>query len=152
MAMAAELSSSGMKNSTASSSRYRCCPARNTPMIMDSGVCTAHDNAITRNVTHRACSRPGSVSTVRQLAKPAGEGDDAEPEEDGQRRQRHPGDRAGTPAARAGDRRLDDRWGERGHWPMTWFMLSIHCCGVIDNWKSLAMLSSNASAAVGDMA
>ena len=41
-------------------------------MIMDSGACTAHDNAITRNVTHRACSRPGSVSTVRQLAKPAG--------------------------------------------------------------------------------
>ena len=38
---------------------------------------------------------------------------------------------------------------ERGHCPMTWFMLSANCCGVIDSWKSLAMLSSSFSAAVG---
>ena len=32
---------------------------------------------------------------------------------------------------------------------MTWFMLVANCCGVIDSWKSLAMLSSSFSAAVG---
>ena len=35
------------------------------------------------------------------------------------------------------------------HWPMTAFMLSANCCGEIDSWNSLTMLSSNASAAVG---
>ena len=39
---------------------------------MLSGVWTAHDSAMTRNVTHRACARPGSASTARQLSKPAG--------------------------------------------------------------------------------
>ncbi len=37
----------------------------------------------------------------------------------------------------------------RRHCPMTWFMLEANCCGVIDSWKSLAMLSSSFSAAVG---
>src|SRR5215467_9220015 len=32
---------------------------------------------------------------------------------------------------------------------MTPFMLSIHCCGLICNWNSLAMLSSRVSAAAG---
>jgi hypothetical protein len=32
---------------------------------------------------------------------------------------------------------------------MTWFMLEANCCGEMDSWKSLAMLSSSRSAAVG---
>jgi hypothetical protein len=72
MAMAAELSRRGMKNSTARNSRYRWWPARNTPRRMLSGVCTAHDRAMTTNVTKSACGRPGSVSSARQLSKPAG--------------------------------------------------------------------------------
>jgi hypothetical protein len=72
MAMAAELSRRGMKNSTARNSRYRWCPARNTPRRRLNGVCTSHDRAMIRNVTQSACGRPGSVSTERQLAKPAG--------------------------------------------------------------------------------
>jgi hypothetical protein len=72
MAMAAELSRRGMKNSTARNSRYRWCPARNTPRRMHSGVCTAHDRAMTTNVTQSECSRPGSARTARQLSKPAG--------------------------------------------------------------------------------
>ncbi|BFO16245.1 hypothetical protein SHKM778_26330 [Streptomyces sp. KM77-8] len=39
---------------------------------MLSGVCTIQDTAITRNVTHRACGSPGSVSTARQLVSPVG--------------------------------------------------------------------------------
>ena len=33
--------------------------------------------------------------------------------------------------------------------PMTPFMLSANCCGVIESWKSREMLSSSFSAAVG---
>jgi hypothetical protein len=72
MAMAAELSRRGMKNSTARSSRYRWCPARNTPRRRLSGVWTAHERAMTTNVTQSECSRPGSARTARQLSKPAG--------------------------------------------------------------------------------
>src|SRR5215218_8569539 len=39
---------------------------------MLSGVWTAHDRAMTTNVTQIACGRPGSLRTARQLAKPAG--------------------------------------------------------------------------------
>src|SRR5512132_302575 len=39
---------------------------------MLSGVCTAHDRAVTTNVTQSAWYRLGSVRTDRQLAKPAG--------------------------------------------------------------------------------
>ena len=41
---------------------------------------------------------------------------------------------------------------ERRHLPMTPFMLSTHCCGVICSWNSLAMLSSSVSAEVGGSA
>jgi hypothetical protein len=39
---------------------------------MLSGVCTAHDRAMTTNVTQSECSRPGSARTARQLSRPAG--------------------------------------------------------------------------------
>jgi hypothetical protein len=70
--IAAELSSNGMKYSTARNPRYRLCAARNTPIRIDSGVCTAHDSTMTRNVTHRACGRPGSLSVAFQLVRPDG--------------------------------------------------------------------------------
>ena len=69
-----------------------------------------------------------------------------------QRGQRQPRDRAAAarrawssaPAAGTADRQRDRR-----HLPMTSFMLPANCCGEIDSWNSLAMLSSSASAAVG---
>ena len=93
--------------------------------------------------------------------------DDAEHHEHHQRRQRHPGDRTAPPdaaepmpaAAVACDGRSghghgspadrERRRGQSNHWPMTAFMLSANCCGEIDSWNSLAMLSSSVSAAVG---
>ena len=41
-----------------------------TPSRMLIGVWNAHDSAMIRNVTHRACGRPGSDSTARQLTSP----------------------------------------------------------------------------------
>ncbi len=38
---------------------------------------------------------------------------------------------------------------QESHFPITAFMLSANCCGEIDSWNSLAMLSSSVSAAVG---
>jgi hypothetical protein len=82
--------------------------------------------------------------------------DDAEHDEHHQRGQHHPRDRTAPPdagsAGAGGDlppgRRRDGRSGRR-HWPITAFMLSANCCGEIDSWNSLAMLSSSVSAWVG---
>ena len=75
---------------------------------------------------------------------------DGERDEDEQGRKRHPDEGAAPPAPR-GRAPRSRRGGrsDRRHCPMTWFMLEANCCGVIDSWKSLAMLSSSFSAAVG---
>ena len=89
------------------------------------------------------------------LAAPPGEepaGDEPEDQEERQGGQGHPGDRAAPPdlpgtGPSTGPRR-SRRSGGR-HLPITAFMLSANCCGLIDSWNSLAMLSSRASAWVG---
>ena len=49
--MAAWLSSSGMKNSTASTDRYRCWAARKTPSSRLIGVWNAHERIMISKVT-----------------------------------------------------------------------------------------------------
>jgi len=41
-------------------------------MRIDTGVWTAQDSAMIRNVTQSDCSRPGSDSAARQLVRPDG--------------------------------------------------------------------------------
>src|ERR671933_2429330 len=71
-AIAAELSSRGMKYNAARTSRYRWCPAVNTPMRMLIGVWMIQVKIMILKVTQSACGRAGSVSIARQLVNPDG--------------------------------------------------------------------------------
>ena len=77
--------------------------------------------------------------------------DDPEGDEEHQRRDTsHPSDGPAPPAARGGRAPLATGGrSERGHWPMTAFMLSANCCGVMRQLEQLGDVVSSTSAAVG---
>ena len=121
-----------------------------------------------------ACSSPGSVEhrtpagrarrVDRADAVPRREAqrEHADQRDDGEARRRTPAPAAPATAGRCRGRaapgaaddaarryRLTGGCAAALTVPMTAFMLSANCCGEIDSWNSLAMLSSSVSAAVG---
>src|SRR5690606_36293535 len=75
--------------------------------------------------------------------------DHAEGDEHREGRQCEPAEAAAGRSPAGGGLRRQGGARDPAHLPMTAFMLSTNCCGEIDSWNSLAMLSSSTSAAVG---